>query len=51
MNEMPTAMTVAELIGASRDAQMAWIEKARANWGLDLIYIGIIPVGADELVE
>ena len=30
---------------------MAWIEKARPNWGLDLLYIGINPVGADELVE
>ena len=48
---MPKAMTVTELIGASRDSQMAWIEKARPNWGSDLVYIGILPVGADELVE
>ena len=48
---MPKAMTFQQLSGASRDVQMAWIEQAHPNWGLDLIYIGILPVGADELVE
>ena len=48
---MPKAMTFQQLSGTSRDVQMAWIEQAHPSWGLDLVYIGILPVGADELVE
>ena len=48
---MPKAMTAEQLVGSPQDVQMSWIEKVHPNWSDELQYIGIIPVGADELVE
>lgn len=39
---MPKAMTVTELIGASRNAQMAWIVKHMKDWSSEIRYFGCI---------